>query len=127
MATKPRVTSSERRWSRQRRHQRFLSRVSLFIEWQEGPLWQRADAVTVVVSASGCMVVSSSALPLGEHVLLTNPESGRSSEAQVVWGSREAWHFGLELIEPDLSFWGVQFWTPIAPGAHALYSKGWGN
>jgi hypothetical protein len=127
MATKPRVAPLTRRWMRQRRHQRFISRVRLLVEWEEDSLSHRADAVTVDVSESGCMVVASAGLPLHEFVRLINPETGRRAEALVAWRSHEAWHFGLQLLEPDLSFWGLQFWTPVSPGTHSLYSKGWGG
>ena len=127
MATTPRVTLLARRWKRQRRHQRFIARVRLLVEWQADSLLHRADAVTVDVSESGCMAVASAALPLYEFVRVINPESGRSAEALVVWRSHETWHFGLQLLEPNLPFWGVEFWTPVSPGTHSLYSKGWGG
>jgi hypothetical protein len=94
------------RWASLRSNERIITRVKLVVEWEEGAAQQRANAVTVDVSRSGCMAVVGADLPLRQRVHLIHPVSGRKAEAQVVWRSHEAWDAGFELVQPDASFWG---------------------
>lgn len=100
--------SVQERWAQLRSHKRIISKVKLLVEWDEGADSQRAHAVTVDVSHSGCMAVVGADLPLHRKVRLIHPESGRKAEAEVVWRDHEAWDVGLELVKPDPSFWGVK-------------------
>jgi hypothetical protein len=95
------VKSAQERWALLRSHKRIISKVKLLVEWDEGSAPQRANAVTVDVSHSGCMAVVGADLPL-------HPETGRKAEAEVVWRDHEAWDVGLELLKPDPSFWGLK-------------------
>jgi hypothetical protein len=97
------------RWAKLRSHKRIISKVKLLVEWDEGSLPQRANAVTVDVSHSGCMAVVGADLPLHRRVRLIHSESGRRAEAEVVWRDHEAWDVGLELVKPDATFWGLKF------------------
>jgi hypothetical protein len=97
------------RWAKMRTHPRVVSRVKFEVEWEEGASRQRANGVTVDVSKSGCLAVVGAGLPLRQRVRLINPDTGRVAEAQVVWRDHEAWDVGLELVNPDASFWGVKF------------------
>lgn len=101
--------SLQERWALLRSHKRIISKVKLLVEWEEGAAPRRANAVTVDVSHSGCMAVVGADLPLHRRVHLIHPESGRKAEAEVVWRDHEAWDVGLELVEPDPSFWGLNF------------------
>src|SRR5262245_25598920 len=101
--------SLEDRWARMRSHKRIISRVKFLVEWDEDKQKQRANAVTVDVSHSGCMAIVGAPLPLHKQVRLIHPESGRRAEALVVWRDHEAWDTGFELAKPDASFWGVPF------------------
>jgi hypothetical protein len=101
--------TTQDRWARLRSHKRVISKVKLLVEWDEESAQQRANAVTVDVSHSGCMAVVGAPLPLHRRVRLIHPESGRKAEAEVVWRDHEAWDVGLELVKPDASFWGVKF------------------
>ena len=94
------------RWESLRNHKRTFSRVKLLVEWEQGGAKERANAVTVDVSQSGCMAVVGADLPLHKRVRLIHAESGRNAEAEVVWRSHEAWDAGFELVQPDPSFWG---------------------
>jgi hypothetical protein len=109
MSTKPleMPESMESRWAKLRSHKRFISRVKLRLEWEEGAAKRTANAITVDVSYSGCMAVVGAALPLRQRVSILNPDSGRKANAQVVWRDHEAWDVGLELDKPDPSFWGL--------------------
>ena len=101
------TTKLQDRWAQLRTHKRIVARVKFQVEWGEEHAPRRANAVTVDVSHSGCMAVVSGDLHLHQRVRLIHPESGRKAEAQVVWRGHEAWDIGLELLQPDASFWGV--------------------
>jgi hypothetical protein len=98
----------QERWERLRSHKRIISRVKLLVEWEQGGAKERANAVTVDVSHSGCMAVVGADLPLHKRVRLIQQETGRKAEAEVVWRSHEAWDAGFELVKPDATFWGLQ-------------------
>jgi hypothetical protein len=98
----------QERWTRLRSHKRIISKVKLVVEWDEDSAEQRANAVTVDVSHSGCMAVVGAPLPLHRRVRLLHPVTGRRAEAEVVWRDHEAWDVGLELVKPDASFWGLK-------------------
>ena len=107
MATNTDVTQD--RWAHLRSHQRVVSKVKLQVEWDAGAVKQRVPAVTIDVSHTGCMAVVPAELHLHQRVSLIHPESGRIADAEVVWRGHEAWEVGLELANPDPSFWGVKF------------------
>jgi hypothetical protein len=98
----------QERWERLRSHKRIISRVKLLVEWDQGGAKERANAVTVDVSHSGCMAVVGADLPLRKRVRLIHSETGRKAEAEVVWRSHEAWDAGFELVKPDATFWGLK-------------------
>ncbi len=97
MITNTEIATLQDRWAHLRSHRRVVSRVKLLVEWEEGSSRQRANGITVDVSESGCMAVVSGPL-----------QNGKSAEAKVVWRDHEAWDVGLELVQPDASFWGVK-------------------
>jgi hypothetical protein len=99
--------SMDSRWAKLRSHKRIISRVKLQLEWEDGLAKRTANAVTVDVSHSGCMAVVGAPLPLRQRVSIVNPASGRKASALVVWRDHEAWDVGLELDNPDPSFWGL--------------------
>jgi PilZ domain len=100
--------TAQERWALLRSHKRIISKVKLLVEWDDESAPQRANAVTVDVSHSGCMAVVGADLPLHRKVRLIHPETGRKAEAEVVWRDHEAWDVGLELVKPDPSFWGLK-------------------
>jgi PilZ domain-containing protein len=102
----PAASALQERWESLRSSKRTFSRVKLLVEWEQGGAKERANAVTVDVSQSGCMAVVGADLPLHKRVHLIHTESGRKAEAEVVWRGHEAWDAGFELMEPDPSFWG---------------------
>lgn len=107
MASNTDVTTLQERWAQLRTHKRLIARVKLQVEWDDGTERQCANAITVDVSHSGCMAVVPADLRLRQQVRLIHPLSGRTAEARVVWRGHEAWDVGLELLQPDPSFWGV--------------------
>jgi PilZ domain len=110
MKLAPRSTdaAAQERWERLRSHKRIISRVKLLVEWEQGGTKERANAVTVDVSHTGCMAVVGADLPLRKRVRLIQAETGRKAEAEVVWRSHEAWDAGFELVQPDATFWGLK-------------------
>jgi hypothetical protein len=104
----PKAKNLQERWERLRGHKRIISRVKLLVEWERAGAKERANAVTVDVSHSGCMAVVGADLPLHQRVSLIHPETGRKAEADVVWRSHEAWDAGFELVKPDPSFWNLK-------------------
>jgi len=108
LAPSPSDVSAQERWERLRSHKRIISRVKLLVEWDQGGAKERANAVTVDVSHSGCMAVVGADLPLRKRVRLIHPETGRKADAEVVWRSHEAWDAGFELVKPDATFWGLK-------------------
>jgi hypothetical protein len=108
VATNSSAITLQERWERLRGHKRIISRVKLLVEWEQAGAKERANAVTVDVSHSGCMAVVGADLPLHRRVRLIHPETGRKAEAEVVWRSHEAWDAGFELLKPDASFWNLK-------------------
>jgi hypothetical protein len=108
ISNSPSALASQERWEKLRSHKRIISRVKLLVEWDQGGAKERANAVTVDVSHSGCMAVVGADLPLHKRVRLIQQETGRKAEAEVVWRSHEAWDAGFELLQPDATFWGLQ-------------------
>jgi hypothetical protein len=104
----PTGSALQERWERLRSHKRTISRVKLLVEWEQGGSNERANAVTVDISHSGCMAVVGADLPLHKRVRLIHPGTGRKADAEVVWRSHEAWDAGFELVKPDASFWGLK-------------------
>src|SRR5258708_8447946 len=106
IATDPEAVAVKERWERLRSHKRIISRVKLLVEWEQGGANERANAVTVDVSHSGCMAVAGADLPLHRRVRLIHPETGRKAEADDGCRSHSAWDAGFELVKPDGTFWG---------------------
>lgn len=98
----------EERWAKMRSHKRLVASLRFLVEWEEGDKRRSANAVTVDVSSSGCMAVVGADLPLRRKVRLVRPDTGRSTQGEVVWRGHEAWDIGIALAEPDGSFWGVK-------------------
>ena len=93
------------RWSNMRSFQRIDSKVKLLVEYEDGKDCQRANAVTVDVSNSGCKAVVGADLYMHQRVRLIHAQSGRKVDAQVVWRGHEAWDAGFALEQPDADFW----------------------
>jgi hypothetical protein len=93
-----------------RRGVRVNSQVPVAIEWDLSGTRGRREAQTRVVGPYGCMVVLQQGLDVDQHIRLTNMVSRQSNSAVVVWrGSEraEGWELGIELINPQMNFWGL--------------------
>jgi hypothetical protein len=98
----------EERWAKMRSHRRAVAGLRFRVEWDDGDAQRSANGITVDVSNSGCMAVVGADLPLHRKVKLVLQETGRSTQAEVVWRGHEAWDIGIALANPDDSFWGVK-------------------
>ena len=93
-----------------RRGVRVNSRVPVTIEWDLGGILQRGEAQTRIVGPYGCLVVLPQGLDVAQRVQVTNLVSRQSNPAVVVWRGNErseGWELGIELINPEMNFWGL--------------------
>lgn len=100
------------RYGEKRRGRRMNSQVQVRLEWQTpGAPKHSVQAVTRTVNPYGCMVVLQEALETGHRLALTNLATDASNAAVVVWKGNqqpEGWEYGIELVAPDLDFWGLE-------------------
>ncbi len=100
------------RYSEKRRGRRMNSRVQICLEWKnanEQP--QTVQAVTRTVNPYGCMVFLEQTLETGQHLALTNLATNTSNAAVIAWRGNhqpEGWEYGIELVAPDMDFWGIE-------------------
>jgi hypothetical protein len=99
------------KYSERRRGRRMNSRVQVRLEWEiEGGKRHSVETHTRIVNPYGCMVVLSDSLELEQRLALTNLATDASNAAVVVWKGDEqpeGWEYGVELIAPDMDFWGL--------------------
>jgi hypothetical protein len=100
------------KYREKRRGRRMNSRVQIRLEWDPGSGERESlEAVTRIVNPYGCMVVLTSSLEVEQRVALTNLATQASNAAVVVWKGNEepeGWEYGVELIAPDMDFWGLE-------------------
>jgi hypothetical protein len=100
------------KYSEKRRGRRMNSRVQIRLEWDSSAEKREStEAFTRIVNPYGCMVVLSDSLELDQRVALTNVAMENSNVAVVVWkGNKqpEGWEYGIELVAPDMDFWGLE-------------------
>jgi hypothetical protein len=93
-----------------RRGERVNSRVPIALEWSFGGELLRKEAQTRVVGPYGCMVVLPSNLEVKQTIRLTNMVNKESNPGVIVWRGlqrAEGWELGIELINPQMGFWGL--------------------
>lgn len=88
------------------------SRVPVTIEWnrQTGPK-HFESGFTRVVNNYGCLLVSPKEIELQQQLRVTNLATNHSSAAVVVWKGPQrpdGWDLGVELVSPEMDFWGVE-------------------
>jgi len=95
----------------QRRGKRVNSRVSVVVRWDlEGQI-HTEETQTRVVGPYGCLVVLPEHLDLEQSIEITNIASNHSNRGIVVWRGNErveGWEVGIELINPQMDFWGME-------------------
>lgn len=107
-----REAALEAKYRERRRGVRMNSRVPVAIEWEgDGEEKFREEANTRVIGLYGCLAVLRHNLPMEQRVQLTNLWNGQTNPAVVAWKGAEraeGWELGLELIDPDVAFWGLE-------------------
>jgi hypothetical protein len=96
--------------SEKRRGVRVNSRVPIALEWKAGGELQRKEAQTCVVGPYGCMVVLPTHLEVEQAIQLTNMVNRETNPAVIVWRGQqraEGWELGIELLNPQMGFWGL--------------------
>jgi hypothetical protein len=100
------------KYSKKRRGRRMNSRVPIRLEWQvESGKRQSVETKTRIVNPYGCMVVLPDSLEIEQRLALTNLATEASNAAVIVWKGNEqpeGWEYGVELIAPDMDFWGIE-------------------
>jgi hypothetical protein len=100
------------KYREKRRGRRMNSRVQIRLEWDSSNGERRSlEANTRIVNPYGCMVVLAESLELEQRLAVTNLATQASNAAVIVWkGNKEpeGWEYGVELIAPDMDFWGLE-------------------
>jgi hypothetical protein len=99
------------RHSEKRRGNRMNSRVHVHAEWEANGQMTNVEAFTRVVNPYGCMVILKNSLELNQRLSLTNLATGASNASVIVWKGNprpEGWEYGIELLAPDMDFWGLE-------------------
>ena len=94
-----------------RRGVRVNSRVPVAVEWNSSGERRRGEAQTRVVGPYGCLVVLPQNLEVQQQVHVTNLVKKLSNPARIVWRGNEGaegWELGIELINPEMGFWGLE-------------------
>lgn len=83
------------------------------IEWHKSETVQpnREEAFTRVIGPYGCLVVLRESLELEQSLKIVNLATNEANSAVIVWKGLErpdGWELGIELIRPDMNFWGLE-------------------
>jgi hypothetical protein len=106
-----RFAAQEAKFQNKRRGVRLNSRVPVGVAWQGAGDQSRLDAHTRVISPYGCMAVIPKEFGVEQQLEITNHANLRSNPAIIVWKGKqrvEGWEYGIELIEPEMDFWGFE-------------------
>ena len=93
-----------------RRGVRLNSRVPIAVEWDAGGQLQRGEAKTRVIGPYGCMAVLPQELQLDQRISVINLVSSHANPGVIVWRGHQGadgWELGIELINPEMGFWGI--------------------
>jgi hypothetical protein len=99
------------KYREKRRGRRMNSRVPIRLEWELAGKTYSVEAQTRIVNPYGCMVMLTDSLEEEQKVVLTNLATNASNAAVIVWKGNqqpEGWEYGVELIAPDMDYWGLE-------------------
>lgn len=94
-----------------RRGVRVNSRVPVTVAWDAAGDAREIKVHTRVVGPYGCLAVIPQDFPLETPVEIVNHANDRANQAVIVWKGNErveGWEYGIELIEPEMDFWGLE-------------------
>ncbi|MFZ0820448.1 MAG: hypothetical protein WAM91_10285 [Candidatus Acidiferrales bacterium] len=106
-----RVVAQEAKFQNKRRGVRVNSRVPVELVWKGEGDQTRLDVHTRVVGPYGCMAVIPKEFGVEQQLEITNRANLRSNPGVIVWKGKqrvEGWEYGIELIEPEMDFWGLE-------------------
>ena len=110
VVSRPKTKSGLLSGPEKRRGVRLNSRVPIALEWNAGGEVRRGEAKTRVIGPYGCLAVLPQDLQIDQHIQVINLVSSQTSPAVIVWRGHEGtegWELGIELINPDMGFWGI--------------------
>jgi hypothetical protein len=110
VAGRPKARTSLISGHEKRRGVRVNSRVPVAVEWDAGGEMRRGETKTRVIGPYGCLVVLAQDLHVEQRISVINLVSSQASPGVIVWRGHqgtEGWELGIELINPDMGFWGV--------------------
>jgi hypothetical protein len=95
-----------------RRGPRMNSQVPVALEWQDRARGEEChvQARTRVVNFYGCLLIAARPMAIEQKLVLTNLATERSIGGVVVYRGKkglDGWEMGVELVNPDMDFWGV--------------------
>jgi hypothetical protein len=94
-----------------RRGVRLNSRVPVAVEWDACGEMRRGETKTRVIGPYGCLVVLPQDLQVDQRISVINLVSSQANPGVIVWRGHqgtEGWELGIELINPNMGFWGVE-------------------
>jgi hypothetical protein len=101
----------EARLLSKRRGVRVNSRVPVTVAWDAAGHSRELQVHTRVVGPYGCLAVIPQDFPLEMPVEIVNRANDRANSGVIVWKGNErveGWEYGIELIEPEMDFWGLE-------------------
>src|ERR1700730_6463869 len=108
--SRPKSTNNLISGHEKRRGVRVNSRVPIALEWDAGGQMYRGVARTLFISPYGCMAVLPQELQLDQRISVINLVSSHANPGVIVWRGHqgaEGWELGIELINPEMGFWGI--------------------
>jgi hypothetical protein len=110
------LTAKEQNLSERMKHlragARVNSRVPISVEWEEANARHSVRGWTVDVGAKGCLAIVPQGFAIGQRLRLINLVNQNSVEAVLIWRGHEGrtgWELGLELLDANEEFWGMDF------------------
>jgi hypothetical protein len=106
-----REAAQEAKFQSKRRGVRVNSRVPVSVAWQAEEMPCQLEAHTRVVGPYGCLAVIPKEFSIEQQLEILNRSNLRSNPGVIVWKGNqrvEGWEYGIELIEPEMDFWGLE-------------------
>ena len=106
-----REVAREAKMQNKRRGVRVNSRVPVTVAWSTTAGAREMKAHTRIIGPYGCLAVIQQDFPVEQQIELINGANARMNHAVVVWKGKprvEGWEYGIELIEPEMDFWGLE-------------------
>jgi anti-sigma factor RsiW len=106
-----REVTQEAKLQSKRRGVRVNSRVPVSVAWHADAGSDELKVHTRVVGPYGCLAVIPREFSVEQQLEIVNQANLRSNAGVIVWKGNqrvEGWEYGIELIEPEMDFWGLE-------------------